>query len=80
MTKPARTLPLALITSLRGGDDVQVIEDIGDATEVYGDSLDLFPMVERFCENPDAPAGQCEFNAVGLEPDRCIYCRKTVNG
>lgn len=72
---PSKTLPLALVVSVSSGSDPDVIE-IEDCVNVYGDSLDLFPMVERWCESPNAPAGQCEFNAVALEHDRCLYCGK----
>ena len=49
-----------------------------DFTEVYGiDELEeFFPEVDTPCENPDAPGGQCHFNAVSLEPTRCLYCHK----
>ena len=72
------TLPfrVAQIATAMGSDPDVIERDMEDCTEVYGDSLDLFPMIDRFCESPDAPASQCEFNAVALEWDRCIYCGK----
>lgn len=36
----------------------------------------FFPEVDTPCENPNAPGGQCHFNAVSLVPDVCLYCRK----
>lgn len=57
--------------AIANGSEPEVL-DLEDCTEVYGDWPEIF--VE--CENPDAPAGQCHFNAVGLEPTRCLYCRK----
>ena len=36
----------------------------------------FFPEIDTPCENPHAPGGQCHFNAVGMEPDRCLYCGK----
>lgn len=46
--------------------------DIDDCTNVYGDSLDLFPYVETPCDK--SPSGQCEFNALAPDHERCIHC------
>lgn len=66
------TLPFrAVIVPVFAGSDPDVIE-IDDATNVY----ELWPEVDTPCENPAAPHGQCHYNAVALEPDRCLYCGK----
>lgn len=66
-----KTLPLAIAT-IHEGDVI----DLDDCHQVYGDGLDLFPLIDTPCENPSAPGGQCHFNAVSFEPDRCLYCKK----
>jgi hypothetical protein len=63
--------PLAVVIPIANGSEPEILE-LDDLTEVYGD----WPEVDTPCENPDAPGGQCHFNAVGLEPDRCLYCGK----
>lgn len=38
--------------------------------------LPMFPEIYVFCESPDAPSGECEYNAVGLDPTLCKHCGK----
>lgn len=68
---PAKSNPIAVVIPIANGSDPELIE-IEDCHEVYGD----WPEVDTPCEDPRAPAGQCHFNAVGMEPDRCLYCGK----
>jgi hypothetical protein len=70
------TKPLALIVPVSSGSEPEILE-LEDCHQVYGDNIEqLFPEIDTPCEHPDAPAGQCHFNAVGLEPERCLYCGK----
>ncbi len=56
------------IIPVAAGADPQVAE--AEDGELF------FPEIDTPCENPDAPGGQCYFNAVSMEPDRCLYCGK----
>lgn len=63
---------------INAGSDPQII-DLEDCHEVYGDQpnvVPMFPEIYVFCENPDAPSGQCHYNAVSLDPTLCLYCHK----
>ncbi len=62
---------------INAGSDPAI--DLEDCHEVYGDQpnvIPMFPDIMTFCENPEAPGGQCHYNAVSLEPTRCLYCKK----
>lgn len=61
------TLPLAQLIPASSGEF-----DIGDAKEVYGDSLDLFPPCDDPCDF--SPTGQCEY--AGPNDSECKWCRK----
>lgn len=71
------TLPFRAVTiPLHSGSDPDVV-GIDDCREAIGEWPDGdWPEIETPCEDPDNPSGQCSYNAVGLEPDRCLYCGK----
>lgn len=72
-----RTLPFrALFIPVSNGSDPDVIE-MEDCVHAIGEWPDGdWPEIDTPCEDPDNPDGQCRFNAVGPEPDRCLYCGK----
>lgn len=41
------------------------------AMQVYGE----WPEIDTPCDSPNAPTGQCEFNAI-TDPDHCIWCKR----
>ena len=69
------------LTMMKPKDEIE----FHDFTEVYGidafeskrsNVMAMFPEIDTPCENPSAPGGQCHFNAVSLEPTKCLYCHK----
>lgn len=67
-----KTLPIALAVPIHSGSDPDVIE-LEDCHQVYADD---FPEIDTPCDAEENPSGQCVFNSLAIEHDRCIYCGK----